>query len=492
MFGAIFGTAALLIVAMTAASVWRVDRSFSRYVMQLELARLNGLVQQLQRDREQTGDWRFVPSDPDTYRRWINRAMGGGGPRDDFRRPGPDEGARPPGAPLPHLGNPPAGANPDPPPDPPPGRRAPPDRLALMRRVTIFDADGMRLGGAPLEMQQTDTLPIVVRGQTVGHVGLQALDEPVASTERAFLREQWRDALIVGGAALLLSALVSLAFARHLRRPVRELVDGTRALASGSLSIRLDTLRSDEFGLITGNFNQMAMRLEQQERERREWLASTSHELRTPLTVLRALIEAMQEGIRQGDAATLQRLHDQVMSLARLVDDLYQLARHDAGNAQLERHALDPRAVIYDVVDAQRQRLAQAGIVVAITDHALGARITADGQRLAQLVHNLVENTLRYTDAPGRLQITLSLVGPAHAGRRWRAEFDDSAPGVAPAGLPRLFERFYRGEASRSRATGGSGLGLAICRAIAEEHGGQIDAQASPLGGVRITLSLPT
>ena len=179
------------------------------------------------------------------------------------------------------------------------------------------------------------------------------------------------------------------------------------------------------------------------------------------------------------------------MALSRLVDDLYQLAQHDAGRVRVARQTLDPRVLVEDVLDAQRQRLAGAGIAVTVDDQAADQPIAADPQRLAQLVHNLLENTLRYTDAPGRLHITLSLAGERPANRQWRATFDDSAPGVTAAALPRLFDRFYRGEGSRSRATGGSGLGLSICRAIAEEHGGHIDAQPSPLGGLRITVTLP-
>ncbi len=527
-FAGVFATAACLVMAMSVASVWRVDRSFGRYVERLELERLEGLVELLQRERLAYGDWRFVPGDPEGYRRWFSRAMGGVPGPDPT--PLPDRPPRhdpepPPDWPPPHDRGPPPdrGLPPEqgrpadhrPPPEwgpprrratgeerggdpmpreqepPPAERRPPPDRLALLRRVALFDAGGVHVGGAALAMEGLATRPIVVEGLTVGFVGLQAQTSALADGEQSFLQEQWRDALLVGLAALLLSGLVSWLFALHLRRPVRQLVDGTQALAEGSLSTRLPVDRRDEFGLIAGHFNRMADQLQQQERLRREWLANTSHELRTPLTVLRALIEALQEGIRRGDAATLQRLHDQVMSLSRLVDDLYQLAQHDAGQAQIERRRLRPRDLIDDVLDAQRPRLLQAGIAVELVDHSGDTALLGDPQRLAQLVHNLIENTLRYTDAPGRLRITLSATGETRTGREWRAEFEDTAPGVADPALPRLFERFYRGEASRSRATGGSGLGLAICRAIVDAHGGRIHVQPSSLGGLGVTVILP-
>jgi two-component system, OmpR family, sensor histidine kinase BaeS len=330
-----------------------------------------------------------------------------------------------------------------------------------------------------------------VDAQAVAYVDLAPLRLPAEQGERAFLREQWRDALLVGAAALLLSAAVSMGFARHLKRPVRQLVEGTRALTQGQLDTRLPAQRRDEFGLLALHFNQMAQQLQQQERGRREWLASTAHELRTPLAVLRALIEAQQEGIRQGDPATLQCLHDQVMSLSRLVDDLHELARHDAGSVRLQRQPLHPKGLIEGVLASQRERLAQAGLSPSLHDHSGDLLIDADPQRLSQLFHNLVENSCRYTDAPGRLDIHLGLMEGPGPLRQWRADFDDSAPGLAEADRARLFERFFRAEASRSRATGGSGLGLSICRAIAEEHGGQIEAMASPLGGLRVRLVLP-
>ena len=386
-----------------------------------------------------------------------------------------------------------------PPPDGPPraDRRAPPDRLSLLRRVALFDAEGRQFAGAPLVLDRGTALPVMVDARAVAYVDLAPLRLPAEQGERAFLREQWRDALLVGAAALLLSAAVSMGFARHLKRPVRQLVEGTRALTQGQLDTRLPAERRDEFGLLAVHFNQMAHQLQQQERGRREWLASTAHELRTPLAVLRALIEAQQEGIRQGDAATLQCLHDQVMNLSRLVDDLHELARHDAGSVRLQCQPLHPKALLEGVLASQRERLAEAGLSPCLHDHSGDALIHADPQRLSQLFHNLVENSCRYTDAPGRLDITLRLIdqpglrGAPAPTRQWQADFDDSPPGLAEADHPRLFERFFRAEASRSRATGGSGLGLSICRAIAEEHGGQIEAMASPLGGLRVRLVLP-
>ena len=504
-FAAVLGTASLLVAAMTLASVWRVDRGFARYVAHLELERLRGMVDQMQFDWAAQRGWGFVPTDPEGFRRWVNRSMGGTGPqpgegppwrqsRGD--RPPPPENLRPGPPPGEGFERWPARGDRPPPRDDresegPPDRRRSPDRLAIGRRVAVFDVQGHRIAGANFDMRRTVTLPVVVGSEVVGHVALEPADLPREAMEGAFLREQWRDALWVGLGALILSGLVSVLFARNLRQPVQQLVLGTRALTKGQFAARLPINRSDEFALIAEHFNQMADQLGRQEQTRREWLASTSHELRTPLTVLRALIEALQEGVRKGDPGTLQRLHDQVMLLSQLVDDLHQLAQHDAGNVRLDTQRFEVRQLLDDVMDGQRQRLDQAGIAVTLLDHAGPVAVVADAQRLTQLFHNLIENTLRYTDAPGRLQITLSLKGAGRRDCQWHVEFDDTSPGVAMSALPRLFERFYRGESSRSRATGGSGLGLSICREIVLAHQGCIDVQPSPLGGLRVIVSLP-
>lgn len=504
MFLAVMGTAGTIVVAMTLASTWRLERGFSRYVAQLELERVRGVVEVLQTEWATQGHWGGIPNEPEAFRRWVNPLLGGRGTaigEGTERRP--PRGERPPrreawlggGRPPPPWED--AGPGADPTPhdlrdaEPQPDRRRGPDRLALVRRLAVFDAQGQRVFGARFDLKRTVGLPVQVGAQTVGYVALEPLSRPLEASEAAFLSDQWRDALWLGLLALVLSTAVSLMFAWHLRRPVRQLVAATEALTQGQFSLRLPLERRDEFGLIVERFNQMAEQLGRQEQIRREWLANTSHELRTPLTVLRALIEALQEGVRQGDPATLKRLHEQVLLMSQLVNDLHQLAQHDAGHLQLDARKMDVRSLLEDVVDAQRPGLNQAGIEVTVLDQAGPATVMADAQRMAQLFNNLMENTRRYTDAPGQLRITLRVLAAAGGGHQWQAEFDDSAPGVSAHALPKLFDRFYRGEASRSRATGGSGLGLSICREIVQAHGGQMDAQPSPLGGLRINVNLP-
>ena len=269
--------------------------------------------------------------------------------------------------------------------------------------------------------------------------------------------------------------------------PIRDLASGVRKIADGGLDARIPVSRSDELGELATDFNHMADRLARQEELRRAWISDSSHELRTPLAVLRAEIEAMQDGVRPADAATLARLHKQVQQLAKLVDDLRLTLDREPGSADLDMAVLSPLAIVEETIEAFRERYAEAKIEIDTAGLAKGNwRGRGDAGRLAQVFANLFENTLRYTDRGGRLRIAARADG-----QRFFLQFDDTAPAPPPSALPRLFERFFRAEPSRSRELGGSGLGLAICKTLIEAHGGRIAAAQSKLGGLSIRIELP-
>ncbi|MBF0425933.1 MAG: response regulator [Magnetococcales bacterium] len=226
---------------------------------------------------------------------------------------------------------------------------------------------------------------------------------------------------------------------------------------------------------------------EQQNLDRRRWLADISHELRTPLAVLQAQVEALQDGIHTADAATLGVLHNEVMGLSRLVDDLYLLARADLGALPLTMTPLEPVTILEEVLESFAPRLMQAGIALETIVPGGKPWVTlGDTRRLRHLFTNLVENSARYTDRGGRLRVVVS----ATTDDLYLC-FDDTPPTVPSDQLPRLFERFYRAESSRNRDHGGSGLGLAICAGIVAAHDGAIVASTSSLGGLRIEVALP-
>jgi len=293
--------------------------------------------------------------------------------------------------------------------------------------------------------------------------------------------------MVLGGAlvAMVLSLLVAAWLARRQSRPIIELGAGARALASGHFETRLAAHSNDEIGTLVDDFNVLARTLEDNESARRRWFADVSHELRTPLTIMRGELEAASDGIRPINAALVESLSQETARLAHLVDDLYQLARADIGALDYEFSRASLGALLTECVSHFAHRWQQSGIQYA---HDIDADLCAhvDSRRILQLLENLFENSSRYTDAPGRIEITA---------RRVNGEAEliiaDSGPGVVADELPLLFEPLHRAERSRSRTHGGSGLGLAICKRIVTAHGGRIEAKAASLGGLAIHIHLP-
>lgn len=218
---------------------------------------------------------------------------------------------------------------------------------------------------------------------------------------------------------------------------------------------------------------------------RRDFMADISHELRTPLAVLRGELEAIQDGVRQFTPDSVASLQAEVGTLTKLVDDLHQLSMSDEGALAYQKSSLDLIPLLEVASGAFRERFASRGLTLQLSLPD-SMTVFGDRDRLMQLFNNLLENSLRYTDSGGGLYISAE-----QRERMVLLTFADSAPGVSDEQLQKLFERFYRTEGSRNRASGGSGLGLAICVNIVQAHNGLIRAAHSPFGGVSITVELP-
>ena len=262
--------------------------------------------------------------------------------------------------------------------------------------------------------------------------------------------------------------------------------DVTARLARGQFDARAPLLSRDELAELALHVNAMAEALETSERRRRKMLADVAHELRTPLTVIRGEIEALIDGIRKAEPAALLSLHAEVLHLNKLVDDLHQLTLADAGDLHFDWQQIDLAELLRPLLDRFRARAAGAGIELTRTLPALALVVRGDSGRLTQIIVNLLENSVRYTDAGGLIVLDLARDG-GHA----CLVIEDSAPGVPAGQHDAIFERLYRVDAARTRERGGSGLGLSICKALALAHGGSIAASPSPLGGLRIVLRLP-
>ncbi|MBQ5965570.1 ATP-binding protein [Massilia sp. ZL223] len=502
----LFVSVLLAILAVAASSVvllrQNVLASFGDYAVAIELDRLDELSASLAQQYRNRGGWRFLPGD-DGRRRWIahelarlQEAREQGAPRPLPPPPAPAAPAEPanmvampapPVAPVAPVA--PAPPAPPPPPLPPPDIPEPgmPGLASdLHERVTLLDAQGRYLAG-----RVPGTLPlarraITVDNKTVGYLGVARSHQPSDAMAYAFLAELRASLWMIGAAAVALSALAAVLLARHFRRPIDRLARGAGELAAGNYGIRLPHERSDELGDLARHFNALAERLSQAETARRQWVADTSHELRTPLAVLRAQLEAIQDGVRSATPDTVDAMLRQVLSLNKLIDELYALARADVGELACRREAVDLWRLAGDEAQAFAERIAGAGLRLDIGPAPVRADVLADPDRMRQVLDNLFENSLRYTAAGGSIRLH------AHADQgSLHLTLDDSAPGVPDEALARLSERFYRVDASRSRAHGGAGLGLALCRRLLEAQGAGLAFAHSPLGGLRVTLSLP-
>ena len=355
------------------------------------------------------------------------------------------------------------------------------------RGVALLDANGLFLAGETVDAQYAIFEPIrnaqkqIIAYWLVSRNGL-AYD----ALGRTFVDEQFKGFLLMVAVAAVFSAFIAWMLSMHFRRPIAELQTGFRAVAAGHLNTRLDSSEGNEMGDIATHFNRMTAQLEAQETARRQWVADTSHELRTPLTVLRMRTEAMRDGIVPNTDEEWQRSIKTIEDLALLVDDLQQMAKATAGQWDLNLQPIDLNLWLSSVVDDHKPAFEQAGLTLSYAPLADPVYIQGDEQRLQQVLRNILVNSMRYTDAPGQTVIRMERVA------EWaRISIKDSLPGVPDTSLLHLFERFYRVDGSRNRATGGSGLGLAICQGIVTAHQGTIFAQHSDLGGLEIIVELP-
>jgi two-component system sensor histidine kinase BaeS len=370
-----------------------------------------------------------------------------------------------------------------------PSRRPSSRILRLARRLVLFDADKQHIAGGRVRVSYGGyTLQAIVVGdKAVGWLGLHKRENLTSPLAVGFLKQQSQMLYFIGGGILVLAAIVALLLSRHLLAPVRKLTAGTRTLASRRFDTRIAVESKDELGQLADDFNAMAQTLEDYERMRRQWISDIAHELRTPLSILCGEIEALKDGVRQVNPDTLDSLYSEAKYLSKIVTDLHELSLADTGALTIQKVPVDPPAILNETLGRFKQRFTDNRItIVNNLENVTPISVIGDADRLRQLFSNLLENTLRYTAAPGTLKI-----GQERTENQLLLFFEDSGPGVPAEALDRLFDRLYRVDRSRSRTHGGSGLGLSICKSIVTALGGKIRAVNGNSGGLRIEVELP-
>lgn len=365
------------------------------------------------------------------------------------------------------------------------------------RRVTYSPEErlvGMRLS----ESQVSEGLPLVLPSGETWTVLPYRFTPGRGEIETTFLQTTRRSLWLAGLSAGLAGVLLAFLLLRQLMTPLKRLADAAHRIAEGDLTKRVEVASSDEIGYLGQSFNDMASSLEAAEEAKKRMIADVSHELRTPLTAVRSALEALRDGLIEPTQETFANLHNRLVLFTRLVNDLHQLALADSGRLSIHRSPCHLSAIVEGIVDTIGAQLEDAGLSL---DEQIDPRLPVldvDGQRIEQIMLNLLANAIRHTPDGGRISISAATA----ENREVVVSVCDSGPGLAPSDVAHVFDRFYQADDARTRtpleapakspeATAGAGLGLSIAKALVEAHGGRIWVENASGGGACFRFALP-
>ncbi len=505
---------ALIVCMMAGIMEFFIYRNFTDFVAKRELAQLDSVVNVLKEIYAESSGWETLKGNENRWHQMLQKAVFIED-RNKMVRPPPPEPRHPPVS-ISQIGQHPPGPGDRPHMKPRPD--GPEGGLNLPMRLCLFDRDKRPVAGRFNRDERYVFREILINGEAAGLLGLHIFKNQRHPLEMDFLKAQKKAFLLMGTGILLLSVFLSYALARQLLYPIEQLMKGTKAMQYANFDIEIDVTSRDELGMLAEDFNTMARTLKQYEHMRKQWISDISHELRTPLSVLRAKIEAVQDGIRAMTPGMVDSLHEDVTRLGKLVENLHSLSLADSEALTMVKSIIAPLKILKDTLkgfqvklehqqirvkfhvssdlepslkfnkahplDSQPQ-INRASLDSAVENNGLHY-ISGNRDALTRLFSNLIENSLRYTDPPGFLDILVFTEG-----QYLKICFEDSPPGVPDNALTQIFNRLYRVDKSRSREFGGSGLGLSICRQIVENHQGSILAGHSDSGGLKITVKLP-
>jgi signal transduction histidine kinase len=349
----------------------------------------------------------------------------------------------------------------------------------------VVSTDSDRVGNQLSEEELERGTPIQRDGNSLGTLVLYGGESLLTPAEESFLSSAKRSALMGGGIASGVALLLSAILISQIISPLRMLTRATERIASGNLTQQVRLKARDEFGQLGTSFNRMMENLHRSEKARRNMTVDIAHELRTPVTIIQGNLEAVLDGIYRPDSQTIAPIYEETLHLGHLIDDLRELALAEAGELRLEREKTDLSALVNQLTETINPSL-EEGREISVESEPFPLLVEIDPKRIRQVIVNLLSNAIRYTP-PGE-KVIISL-----ARRKDGVEIkvSDRGPGISPAVLPHLFERFYRGDRARDREGGGSGLGLAIARQWVEAHGGRIWADNNESGGASFIILLP-
>ncbi len=366
-------------------------------------------------------------------------------------------------------------------------------RIVLRDRHGRLVADSHGLAGrlVPDKVRGYRWLRLKKQDEDLGWVQVSRDELPVIAREpkSSVLVAAFNQSLLWAGAvAAAIGVLLMWLLSRRILAPVRNLSVAAGKIGQGDLAHRVRAGGLDEIADLGRTFNSMAGRLEQAERQRRDMMSDVAHELRTPLSNIQGYVEAIRDGVLEPTSATLESIHRQVLHLADLVEDLRVLALAEAGDLRLRIDSHSVGDVLREAVEPFRPRAQARNVDLSLSVDPALPDVSMDRTRISQVVANLLENAIRHTPEGGSVALA---AGPGESGMV-RISVSDTGEGIPADDLPSVFDRFYRADPSRSRATGGVGLGLTIARQLVEAHGGTISAQSGPEGGSVFVFELPS
>ncbi len=293
--------------------------------------------------------------------------------------------------------------------------------------------------------------------------------------------------LLWGGlVAIAIAVVITFFLSRRISAPVKALTVAAKQLGQGNFSHKVESKDKGELGVLTETFNSMAKDLERVEQLRRNMIADSAHELRTPVTNLQGYLEAIRDGVIKPDKATIESLYEEVIQLSRLTDELQELTLVEAGELVLVRQPQHIKPLIDSTVEAAKARAVVQGVSLTADTAEDLPLCNIDPQRIGQVLRNLLDNALAYTGKGGAIT-----VAARKQGHEIEVSVTDTGEGIPAEDLPNIFERFYRADKSRTRATGGSGLGLTIAKRLIEAHEGTISVQSEPGKGSCLSFTIP-
>jgi two-component system, OmpR family, sensor histidine kinase BaeS len=330
----------------------------------------------------------------------------------------------------------------------------------------------------------TATAPVVVGGRRVGILTAQPAGRTLLTPEEEHLRHSLdRLHLAAGGVSVVAALALAFVLAQGLAAPLRRIRRGAEELAAGHLDVRVVVDGGPELDAVAGALNALGATLAHEEQLRKASVADLAHELRTPVNGLLGRIEAALDGVLEPEA-NLAAMHGEAVRLTRLLDDLASLADAEQPGLLFDKEEVDLARLVRAAADRWRIRLAERGLTLEAA--TAPAPVVGDPARLTQVIDNLLENALRYTEPGGLVKIRTATDGDEAV-----LEVADTGIGVAATDLPHLFKRFWRGERSRSRATGGAGIGLAIVAELVRAHEGRIEVDSEPGVGSTFRVLVP-